>query len=262
VTAEGVSFEPGREDHLHARTLRALGATFRDVHLWLDRPSTALEIRVARDADDPKAAKLRVTRTVGQGVEWSVDVPSQSFSQWASRLGLRLDSSWNDAVFVGVGSVVVPDSASYPARANFRFTIDKWRRPNWPEAALLTGRSGAIALRVSPGPEAEHSITRVEVSAGLFSLVGTGQLTFGEPSRLAFDASGELSCARLLAHLPPCDHRERVRAYVRDHGEDAANTTSARLDLAVVAEAPSERPLRFRWHLRAGCGLSEMSEDE
>lgn len=261
LSAEGVAFQVGPEhDHLHAQSLSAFGTTFRDVHLWASRPSTALEIRLANDANDAKAPKLNVTRSPGQGVEWALDIPSQPFAEWASRSGLRLDESWKEAVFVGVGSVIVPDAPASPARANFRFTIDNWHRPNWPEAALLTGRSGAVALRFAPGPDATHAITRVEVAAGLFSLLGTGQLTFGEQTRLTFDAQGELSCVRLLVHLPASRHRDGVQAYVNERGEDSANATGVRLELSVVAEASSPRPLQFRWHLHAGCGLPEMTE--
>lgn len=262
LSADGASFVPGpRGDHLHARSLRAFGTTFRDVHLWASRPSTVLELRLAREAEDAKAPKLNVYRSAGEGVEWSLDVPSQPFSEWAHRVGLNIDETWAEAVFVSIGSMIVPDSPARPARANFRFTIDNWHRPNWPEAGLLTGRSGAVALRLSPGPDATHAITRVEVTAGLFSLVGSGQLVFGEPNRLTFDAQGELTCGRLLAHLPASGYRDRVQAYVGEHQQDSANEASVRLELAVRAEAPRGPPLSFRWHLHAGCGLSEMKED-
>lgn len=259
--ADVASFALGpQRDHLHVESLRAFGATFRDVHLWASRPTTALELRFSRDADDAKAPKLNVTRSAGEGVEWALDVPSQPFSEWANRIGLDVDDTWSKAIIVGVGSVIVPESPTPRASANFRFTLDNWHRPNWPEAGVLTGRSGAIALRVSPGPGVTHAITRVEVAAGLFSLVGKGEFSFGEPNRLVFDAQGELSCARLLAHLPPSHHRDRVQAYVADHGEGSAND-DVRLELAVRAEAPGRLPLRFRWHLQAGCGLPEMHED-
>lgn len=261
LTADGITFDAGTaHDHLHARSLHALGATFRDVHAWVGRPNTALEIRFARDAADAKAPTLRVTRSIGQGIEWTFEIPSQSLPARASQLGLRLDDGFREAVFVGVGSVIVPDSPALAARANFRFTIDNWRRPHWPEAALLTGRSGAVALRIRPDPGATHAITRVEVAAGLFALIGTGQLSFGDPNRLTFRAQGERECARLLAHLPASGLRERVQAYVTGQGP-TANTESVRLELDVVAEAPSQRPLQFRWHLQAGCGLPEMTDD-
>jgi hypothetical protein len=261
LSADGASFERGpRRDHLHAQSLHALGTTFRDVHLWATRPTTAIELRLARNAEDSKAPKLVVSRSAGEGVEWTLDIPSQPFAAWASRIGLNLDETWAEAAFVSIGSVIVPDSTERRARANFRFTIDGWHRPSWPEASVLTGRSGAIALRLSPGPGARHAITRVEVSAGLFSLVGSGELSFGEPNRLTFDAQGELSCARLLAHLPASGYRERVQAYLAEHSQGSANETSVRLALAVRAEAPRGLPLSFRWHLHAGCGLPEMTE--
>ncbi|MES1188679.1 MAG: hypothetical protein ABUL60_32990 [Myxococcales bacterium] len=262
LSADVVSFEPGtRLDHLHLRSLRAFGTTFGDLHSWVSRPSTALQVRLARDPDDSKAVKLAVSRSPREGVEWVVDTPSQPFSEWAGRMGLEIDETWAEAVVVSIGSVIVPDSPAYPARANFRFTLDNWHRPSWPEATLLTGRSGAIALRISPGPAATQAITRVEVAAGLFSLVGSGQLSFGQPTRLAFDAHGELSCARLLAHLPASAYRSRVQAYLVGRHEESAIEPSVRLELAVRAEAPRGLPLKFRWHLHAGCGLPEMNED-
>jgi hypothetical protein len=248
-------------DHLHVQSLRAFGTTFRDLHLWVSRPRTALEIRFAREAEDTKAPTLNVTRSPGQGVEWALHIPSQPFSEWANRIGLSIDETWAKAVFVGIGSLIVPDSPTQSARADLRFTIDQWHLPSWPEARLLTGRSGAVALRLAPGPGATHRITRVEISAGLFSLVGDGQFSFGEPNRLTFEAQGELSCALLLAHLPASGYREQVQAYLREHREDSAQKSSVRLALSVRAEAPHGPPLTFRWHLHEGCGLAEMNED-
>jgi len=262
LSADGASFEPGRQqDHLHTASLRAFGTTFRDVHLWARGPSGALELRLADDADDSKGAKLNVTRSAGEGVEWALDIPSQPLSGWAKRIGLSVDETWGEAVFVSIGSMIVPDSPAHSASANLRFTLDNWHRPSWPEAGLLMGRSGAVALRISPGPDATHAITRVEVAAGLFSLLGSGQLSFGEPNRLTFNAQGELSCERLLAHLPASGHRARVQAFLGERGQDSANKTSVRLELAVRAEAPRGLPLQFRWRLHAGCGLPEMNED-
>lgn len=262
LRADDVAFEPGeRHDHLHVQALHAFGTTFRDVHLWASRPSAVLEISLAREAEDSKAPTLNVTRSPGEGVEWALDIPSQPFSEWANRIGLMIDETWADAVFVGIGSLIVPDAPARSARAEFRFTIDNWHLPSWPEARLLTGRSGAVALRISPGPDVAHTITRVEIAAGLFSLIGNGQLSFGEPNRLTLDAHGELSCASLLAHLPASAYHERVQAYLREHPEDSANATRIRLELAVRAEAPSATPLTFRWHLHAGCGLPDMKED-
>lgn len=261
-TGDDVSLEAGaRDDHVHIQSLQAFGTTFRDVHLWASRPSTAPEIRIAREAEDLKAPRLAITRSPGEGVEWALDIPSQPLRKWAHRVGLTIGESWGDAVFVGVGSLIVPDSPALRPRAEFRFTVDNWHLPNWPEARLLTGRSGAVALRISPGPDTTHAITRVEVAAGLFSLVGQGHLSFGAPNRLTFDAQGELSCASLLANLPESDYRERVHAYLREQREGSASATHVRLALSVRAEAPSALPLKFRWHLHAGCGLPELIED-
>jgi hypothetical protein len=127
---------------------------------------------------------------------------------------------------------------------------------------LIVGLSACSSDKGSDGAQSgAGGGARVEVAAGLFSLVGNGQLSFGEPNRLTFDAQGELSCARLLAHLPASSYRDRVQAYLREQREDSANETSVRLALAVRAEAPRGPALRFRWHLHAGCGLSEMNED-
>ncbi len=261
LRADGATFALGqRRDHLHAQSLHALGATFRDVHVWASRPATVLELRLAREEEDPKAPTLTLASRSGEAVEWALDIPSQTFPQWANRIGLGFDETWSSAVFVGVGSLIVPESSARPARGDFRFTIDNWHRPSWPQAALLTGRSGAVALRLLPGPGATHAITRVEVAAGLFSLVGTGQLSFGQPNRLNFDAQGELACERLLAHLPASGYRDLVQAHLAQRPQGAVNGTSVRLALAVRAEAPSLLPLSFRWHLHPGCGLPEMNE--
>jgi hypothetical protein len=65
----------------------------------------------------------------------------------------------------------------------------------------------------------------------------------------------------LHAHLPASGYRERVQAYLGEHRQDPVSGASVRLELAVRAEAPRGLPLKFRWHLHAGCGLSEMNED-
>jgi hypothetical protein len=261
LRAEGASFVPGpARDHLHVQALHAFGTKFREVHVWASRPRTVLELRLSRDAEDSKAPTLQLTPSPG-AVEWGLDIPSQPFSEWARNIGLNVDEEWSSAVVVGVGSLIVPDAPAAPARANLRFTLDDWRRPRWPEAALLVGRSGAIALRLSPGAGPQQPITRVEVSAGLFSLVGRGELVFGEPNRLTFDAQGDLSCRSLLEHLPASRHRERVQAHLREPSRGSAEEETIRLELAVRAEAPRGRPLEVRWHLRAGCGLPEMKDD-
>ena len=58
LRADSASFELGSpQDHLHFQSLHAFGATFHDVHLWANRASTVLEIRIAREADDSKSPK-------------------------------------------------------------------------------------------------------------------------------------------------------------------------------------------------------------
>ena len=257
LQAEGVTFEPDAErDHFHADVLRAFGAAFRDVHVWLRERSTALEIRLGHAATGADALELGLIRRPGEGVELTLDIPSQPLARWASQLGLTVDERWAPATIVGTGSLVVPESREVPARANLRFTLDRWPDPRWPDGASLTGRSGAVALRMAPGSGPVHPISRVEVETGLFSLVGTGRLSIGERSVLSFDARGRQSCVRLRDHLPPSSYRERVRAHLAEHPE-AVSDGGVVLELAVRAEAPDGAPLSFRWHLHGGCGLPE-----
>jgi len=105
----------------------------------------------ARETEDPKAPTLKRHAQSGEGVEWALEHPESAFSEWANRIGLRFDETWAEAVFVGIGSLIVPDSPALSARADFRFTVDHWHLPSWPEGAALDRRSGAVALRISPG---------------------------------------------------------------------------------------------------------------
>jgi len=262
LVLEGARLEITREgDKVDALDLRVGAMSWRDVHFLVSRPKSVVQFRLGSDALHEHAFRASFVPSPGQGSEWTLSVPSQPFSEFAERAGFRATDSWKDAVVAGTGSLVLPEAKLNP-RANLRFVIDDWHRANWPEAAVLTGVSGAVALSLTPSATRAPWVLRAWVEAGLFSLIGTGELIFDERPRLAFRASGTRTCAQLAEHLAPSNYRTRVRAYLDERrGSKDAETETVRLSLDSSLEVSSAAPpLSFRWHLEAGCGLSDLNE--
>ncbi|HET9957705.1 MAG TPA: hypothetical protein VFQ61_24575, partial [Polyangiaceae bacterium] len=207
---------------------------------------------------------LRYIASQSGAAEWAIDVPNQSLGMVLSGLESGSTQVPADARAGMVTSVVIPDDPHTVPVANAQLILDRWPRPNWPEASALTGASGAISLRVAPDSAVgSFRVTRLEVAAALFALSGAGSLDFRSGLRLRAQARGSRSCQELAALLPASVYREKVRAYVGSHTKDERVELSLSIDLQDTAarENAEQTGLRFAWHLAAGCGLEELRPD-
>lgn len=257
------------ESVLRADRLRLGPATFTDVSFALSEKRNALELSLG-SGSGPTASATYVPSD-GRAAEWTLRLPHQPLPALRRALGLGDPSPEDAARGSGLISWIVPDDPGTAPRGSFRFVVDGWYRPAWPDAAALVGSSGAVAAAVRPssgGPG--FDLERADVIAGLFNLKGSGKLTPGETSTAVLVAEGSRTCGELAVHLGPSRHRDAVRAFlgmsrspegpgVRE-SIPATPAASGRVELAVRIDVAFGRDghLGFHWHLTPGCGLSEM----
>ncbi|MGC4088160.1 MAG: hypothetical protein QM756_09720 [Polyangiaceae bacterium] len=259
VAASGLRGEANETGYtFSARSLRVGATEFSDVAFTLSKPQSVVQARLGPDRGDQRALELAFVPSPGEGWEWTLNVPSQPFPEFAQRTGIALDPDFAQAKLAAVGSFVIPESDRAFSRANLRVVIDGWRRPAWPDSAALTGASGALAIRLAPAPGTVWNAPSVEVEAGLFSLQGSGELALGPAARLRWHASGRRRCSELEQNLAPSVYREQVRAYL---GQNGAHDESIELALTALVSIGAKPELRFRWHLSAACGIAEQRDD-
>ena len=249
-------------DKIHTSALSFGGFSLADVSMVGARPHTTIRFKFGADPSDPRATELGFIPSTGQAFEWALTLPSQPFPEFADRAGFRAADDWDSATIAGTGSLLVPEASNLHPRANLRFVIDRWHQPAWPQASAVTGASGAIALRLTPTATTRSWTVRAEVEAGLFSLVGAGELSVEEGARLTFRASGTRTCAELAQRWTESVYRDTVRAELERRVGGAAENEVVRLTLEVNLEPARAPQLDFRWHLDQGCGLSELKEPQ
>lgn len=244
------------EIQVQASALKWNQTLWNQVSFTISRPQTA--IRIGLPEDQGKALTLTYVRRRDGVGEWAFDIPNQALNPLAKRFGLDALVLRSESRVSALASLLVSDDATRPRRGQLRFVVDDWFRPTWPEAAFLVGRSGAVGARMeTQGDGASFTLSRVEVTASIFSLTGFGRLTLGPDPELVFDARGSLTCAKLAANLPPSVYRERVRNYLKPSRDEETVT----LRLAFRLTRSSTASSVARWHLTSGCGLAELSDD-
>jgi hypothetical protein len=269
VALTNATFQQQNESlRVRATQLTFNGKRFSDVSLAVSRPQTVVSIGLGNGT-----AELSYVPRAEYAAEWMLSIPSQPLYPLLEKLGSKPTTVNDTARITGTASVIVFDDASKPLRGSMRLVIDNWFVPPWPEARAITGNTGAIGIHMeSTGDGSTWKLSRVETNAAVFSLVGTGILSFGEPSRLSFTVSGTRNCAQLAEHLPPSTYRETVKTYLerdksfRDKVPDtttnnaptAIENRTVELRLNVDMTIGTGGQTRFLWHVAEGCGLREL----
>jgi hypothetical protein len=272
LVLEGVSRRPGPGLVLHAEALALGSARFSDVAFSVAQKRQTLEILLGTGREASARATATYVPSDGRSAEWRIVLPHQPFGDLRRALGLGEPAAESTARVGGTVSWIVPDDVSLAPRGSFRFVLDGWPRPHWPDASALTGSSGAIAAVITPSVAgSELRLERVEVAAALFELRGSGTITLDGAPKVAVAASGRRTCAELAQGLPGSRHREAVRAFLglgsgasppalRDGAADARRAEEwVELGLRVELVLGPAGTVRFRWHLSAGCGLPELT---
>lgn len=208
----------------------------------------AVEVRIGgADADAIPRATAKYLSGDERAAEWIITVPNQPFAAFgddASRISGTL--SW-----------VVPSDPKLPPRGGFRFVLDPWQKPPWPEASALTGSSGSVSAVVVPAADGPNlRLERVEVAAALFTLEGSGSVTSAGQPAVRFQAKGRRTCSELGQHLAPSRYRDAVRKKL----EAGVELGWVELELTAEVSLAGGGSTRLRWHLAPGCGLSELGE--
>lgn len=258
VILEHVSTEmKGAELLASCRLLSWPGHHYRDVEVTLSRPKSALKLKMksrSSPATDPQLAIVPLAKGLE---EWQLNLPSQPFCPLLSRFGGNCGTAFSGMRVSGVAKATESPELGLPARLDAQLILDHWPVPDWPEGVTLVGTSGALGLRLlKPNESGSWESARVEVTTGIFELVGLGHRENSVPPRFFFEATGHRSCAELQALLPPSEARNLVAAYISEPlAPPIRKAERVTLTLEVgFLDAPGETP-RLSWTSSGGCGL-------
>lgn len=270
VTLAGVVREHvGEDERLRSADLRVGQKTWSGASLKLGKRAGGLQLELGEAAVPEQQVALKHVPSDG-AAEWLLNIPYQPLAPLLPALGVGRSVADGRAKATGVLSIVVPDDAQRKIFGNLRLVVDDWAQPPWPEASALVGKSGSFAARLQyTGDGHTWTLPRVDVSAALFTLSGTGTLTWGEQLALTADLKGSRTCSELGAHLAPSSYRERVHAYLAERVPSVAPFDSSRassrsqaraeLRLRVTMRSGHDGQLQLDWHLTPACGLDELT---
>ena len=238
------------------------------VTLSIEKPKVALTIGIGEQVASTAQIQLRYMPTRGIASEWVLDIVSQRLAPLIRRIGVDPGTTFDASRIVGSISIIVPDDPQRKLRGTLALLVDGFIKPHWPDATALIGETGSLGARIEPAADrSSWALTHVEATLPLFSLTGTGKITFGDCSRLAIDVSGARNCAQLRAHMPPSKYLEQVESHLetnsakslaKDSGDLALESAELRLQLDLDDFSQGRR--NIAWHLTPGCGLKELSE--
>jgi hypothetical protein len=271
---DGVSQRGGAVPRaLRAETLVLGNVRWSDVVFSIHEKPKTLEVLLGADPAALPRAKATYVPSDGVGSEWRVGVPHQPLGPLRAALGLGASPPDAATRVAGSLSFIIPDARDTSWRGSFRFVLDGWERPPWPEASAITGSTGALAAVLLPTPEPDGlRLERVEVAAALFELRGSGMLTLRDTVTGHLSASGRRTCAELAAALPNSSYRQAVRDYLglglepAGQGQRAARpadgpgSESVELSLRIDISTGPNGSLTFNWRLSPGCGLKELGK--
>jgi len=238
------------------------------VTLSIEKPKTVLTIGIGGQVANSARIDLRYIPTPGVASEWVLDIASQPLAPLIESFGIDPGAKFDTSRIVGNVSMIVPDDPQRKTRGNLALLVDGCPKPSWSDSTALIGATGSLAARIEPAADrSSWDLPDVEVTLPLFSLTGTGKITFGEHSRLTIDVSGTRNCAQLRAHLPPSSYLELVKSNIEtSHANRAAGLSgdlaaaSVELRLQMVLDDSPLGKHNVAWHLSSGCGLKELSE--
>jgi len=229
-----------------------------DVPFTIRRHAAVLEVELGKAPSPEQQVTLKHVISDGTGSEWVLNVPYQAVVPLLGPLGLAASTGSGGAKATGVVSIIVPEAAERRPFGNLRFVVDDWPQPAWPEVSSLVGRSGSFGIGLLyRGDGRTWTLPRIEVSAGLFTLSGTGVMTWSERLELAAELRGSRSCDELATHLPASSYRDRVRAYVAQRPA-SRGSERAELGLRLRMSAGADGKLTMDFRLAPACGLNEL----
>lgn len=260
---EGITVRgEGEPWKLRADTLRLGSASWSDVAFAVGRARRTLEVTLGADPAALPRATATYVPSDGRASEWRVLIPHQPLGGFAAAAGLGIAPHDARARIGGTLSWITPEAPERGPRGSFRFVLDGWPRPPWPEAAALTGSSGSLAAVLVPSPDSGgFRLERVEIAAALFELRGAGSITAGKTMSGSIQASGRRTCGELASSLPPSRHRELVRGFLGDGADPKGAAPGGRaaefveLSLRLELFGGSGGAPGFYWRLTPGCGL-------
>jgi hypothetical protein len=273
---DGVSLREATLPHaLRAETLMLGKVRWSDVVFSIHEKPKALDVVLGADPAALPRAKATYVPSDGRASEWRISVPHQPLGPLRAAVGLGAGPYDAATRIAGSLSFITPDARDTPSRGSFRFVLDGWERPPWPEASALTGSSGALAVVLVPTPEdGGLRLERVEVAAALFELRGRGRLALRDTITGHLSASGRRTCAELAGALPPSRYRQAVREYLGLRPEapgqgqpvtppaSGPGSESVELSLRIDISTGPKGSLAFHWKLSPGCGLGELAKSD
>jgi hypothetical protein len=229
-----------------------------DVAFAMRRRGAVLEFTLGKAPPPEQRVTIKHVMSDGAASEWMLNVPYQPVVPLLAPLGVAPSTASGGAKATGVVSIIVPEAAERRPFGNLRVVVDDWPQPSWPEVSSLVGRSGSFGVSLLyRGDGRTWTLPRIEVSTGLFTLSGTGSMTWSEPLELAAELRGSRSCDELGTHLPSSSYRDRVRAYVAQRPA-SRGSERAELALSLSMNAGADGKLTMVFRLAPGCGLNEL----
>jgi hypothetical protein len=271
VVLEGAtSSANGARRDLHADSVRIGTTTWHDVSLAVQRRNRLLELGVGSGPIPEARIHFGYFPPSRGASQWTLTIVHQPARSFGQQLGWDPGVAFEPSFIGGTVALVVPERPGLEPRGSIQAVIDNWPKPEWPDADALFGSTASFFARVEPAADRRvWNLPEVDLSQALFSLKGTGRLTFGSPPSLLFDLSGARSCAQLESNLPASSYADQVKRYLATCPPGTAPSAcdarrreqvTVRVQLAAVDLAKSVH--RVAWHLEAGCGLTERNSGE
>jgi hypothetical protein len=263
VVLEDVAFER-RDDgwRVNARRVALDEARWSDVTWTLARRNEMLEIDFVDPSPESRRTQLGYFPATRGPSRWALNVSHQPARALARRLGWDPGSAFDAASVGGTLTFVVPNDSSSPIRGLLQMTVDRYPKPNWPDAEAFLGNTASFAARVTVSPDRHHwELSPLDAQLSLFSLKGTGEVTLGSTPHIAFDIRGARTCAQIEGNAAPSSYLQRARAFLAQLPKDdphRRDEMTLRLQLSTENAPTGQR--HVAWQLTSGCGVDEVTE--
>lgn len=254
-----------KQDALVVRTDEvALGAArWQNALFSLRRRNQMIEVGLANESPSDAQAQLGYFPSSRGLSQWTLSLKHQPARSLASSLGWELGEEFEATRVAGTLSFVVPEDPARPFRGLLQLVIDRWVHPKWPDGEAFLGNTASFLARIVPSEDPSHwDLKHVDVSLSIFSMIGSGRVSFGPEPRLDFDVRGTRTCAQIQGNTAPSRYLDQVNAYLDSSAEDPTRrrSESAAMRLQVSAERAGKR--NVAWQLEQGCGLAEIKQGE